>query len=677
MPQAAGAGGGLQTRLRHPANLRGLAGKERPGLPVALRTTQLLSVRALNMSQTNRRIGPLVAACGVSLALLAPFSNKAFHVDDTLFLYAARQIRKSPWRPYDFTLNWNGIEQRMWEVTKNPPLTSYYIAAVTAAFGEREVPLHACFLLWALIATAGLYWLASRLDASPGWSAVLLAVSPAFVVTATGVSSDLMTLALYVLAVAAFVHGSQQRSWRLLVLAGTAAGLATVTKYIALTVIPLLAAYSIISEKRVSARLAVLLVPLAIFGVWAAHGWCYYGKPHWITAATYASHMRGPGGAFRGLRVVALERGYLLAATAAFFAGGMGLTILLPAFHVKGRKRAWLAAWPLAAVSAGAALWLTVRYFGLAQSHWINLVLLGTLVGGAALFAWWVFTRGSSWSAQRALLLLWLFGILVFVALFNWTVALRSVLFAVPPAVLLLGLVIKEGRLRAPVVAAFAAATAMLALAVAAADTHWAGAYRSVAAELDRPGSAAPAPRYFNAHWGLQYYLEKANWHASRIDQPPSRGQTLLLAPVAQSVPWLERFVGDQMRRGRNRSQALDAFIGAAKGAGWQPLRVSALFGIHTHNRWVHAGLYSSADGPLPYAFGTLPCEVFLLRRPASRFANTSADPPLARLASAGSTLSNCGDRNTAAGRHRPRLATRASARPPDLTSRRDSSSNK
>ncbi|HEX9286350.1 MAG TPA: hypothetical protein VF999_03675, partial [Thermoanaerobaculia bacterium] len=37
---------------------------------------------------------------------LLPFVGKAFHVDDTLFLKAARQIREHPFDFYGFSVNW-------------------------------------------------------------------------------------------------------------------------------------------------------------------------------------------------------------------------------------------------------------------------------------------------------------------------------------------------------------------------------------------------------------------------------------------------------------------------------------------------------------------------------------------------------------------------------------------
>ena len=47
-------------------------------------------------------------AAAVTLLVLLPFAGKAFHIDDTLFLKAARQIRVHPLDFYGFSANWFG-----------------------------------------------------------------------------------------------------------------------------------------------------------------------------------------------------------------------------------------------------------------------------------------------------------------------------------------------------------------------------------------------------------------------------------------------------------------------------------------------------------------------------------------------------------------------------------------
>src|SRR5262245_50601549 len=58
----------------------------------------------------------------LTCACLLPFINEAFHIDDSLFLWVAKQIVKDPFNPYGFPVVWYGTAMPMSEVTKNPPL---------------------------------------------------------------------------------------------------------------------------------------------------------------------------------------------------------------------------------------------------------------------------------------------------------------------------------------------------------------------------------------------------------------------------------------------------------------------------------------------------------------------------------------------------------------------------
>src|SRR6266566_5353229 len=70
----------------------------------------------------------------LTFACLAPFLNKAFHIDDTLFLRAAQQIQKHPADFYGFNMNWYGTTMPMVQNFDNPPLASYYIALLASIF---------------------------------------------------------------------------------------------------------------------------------------------------------------------------------------------------------------------------------------------------------------------------------------------------------------------------------------------------------------------------------------------------------------------------------------------------------------------------------------------------------------------------------------------------------------
>src|SRR5262245_59642932 len=134
----------------------------------------------------------------LSLALflcLAPFLGKAVHLDDPLFLWSARQIQEHPLDPYGFQVNWDSVDTPADYVIQNPPLASYYLAGVSALLGWNEYVLHLAFLMPALAAAWGLYFLARRFCRHPLEAALMGTLTPVFLVSATTLMCDVTMLA--------------------------------------------------------------------------------------------------------------------------------------------------------------------------------------------------------------------------------------------------------------------------------------------------------------------------------------------------------------------------------------------------------------------------------------------------------------------------------------------------
>jgi hypothetical protein len=131
---------------------------------------------------------------------LAPFSGRAFHVDDTLFMWTARQIVKQPLNPYGFNVVWDTERVPMSEVTQNPPLASYYAAILGTVAGWSERVLHLGFMVPALIVVLGTCHLANRFAASPLIAGFATLLTPGFFVSALSVMCDTLMLALWMLA---------------------------------------------------------------------------------------------------------------------------------------------------------------------------------------------------------------------------------------------------------------------------------------------------------------------------------------------------------------------------------------------------------------------------------------------------------------------------------------------
>ncbi|HTD87810.1 MAG TPA: glycosyltransferase family 39 protein, partial [Candidatus Binatia bacterium] len=153
------------------------------------------------------------------VAVLAPFLNKAFHIDDPLFLWMAQQISTHPADPYAFAVNWYTTTEPMFSIMQNPPLSSYYMALMASLFGWSEPAMHGAFLVPAVAAVLGTFFLARRLSGSPLLAAVLLLFTPVFLVSATGVMCDVWLLAFWVWSIECWMRALERNSGRLLFLA--------------------------------------------------------------------------------------------------------------------------------------------------------------------------------------------------------------------------------------------------------------------------------------------------------------------------------------------------------------------------------------------------------------------------------------------------------------------------
>src|SRR4029077_9087037 len=197
----------------------------------------------------------------ITAAALAPFLNKAFHIDDPLFLWMAQQIAKHPLDPYGFDANWSSFTQPMSMVMQNPPLCSYYIAAVASILGWSEISLHAAFLFWATMSILGTLALAQRFcglegraPASPSsqevrppdkranavafQAALLTLFTPIFLVSATTVMCDVMMLALWIWALEFWLAGLDRRQWWRFLVSAALISAAALTKYFGIALLP-------------------------------------------------------------------------------------------------------------------------------------------------------------------------------------------------------------------------------------------------------------------------------------------------------------------------------------------------------------------------------------------------------------------------------------------------------
>ena len=512
-----------------------------------------------------------------ALLCLLPFVGKAVHVDDTLFVLAARQIAAEPLDPYGFDVHWYREYMPMADVTKNPPLQCYWLAAVGVVTGFSVLAMHAAAILPALAAVLGTWVLARRWSSRPAIAALSTLFAPAFLVSSTTLMCDVPMLALWVWALVLWDRGlsGERGSGAASVLGAAAlAALCGLTKYFGVALVPLLVVHGLARRKRPGWWLVALLLPVAVFAAYQFATAELYGRGLLLDAADYATE--------RQARAWSAVAGQLLVGTC--FAGGCAAPLLFLA--------PTLGSWWKLAVSAAAVVLVAVLIATRAESAagllsapapldgWSAAQLGIWITVGAAILLLALSDLVATRSAEALVLCGWVLGTFVFAALVNWTVNGRSVLPLVPAVGILIARRLDREERAARWLVPGLASAAALGLAVAWADAAWAGSARRAARELvgREEGQA-----YFQGHWGFQHYAEAEGAKPVEIRSTRmSTGEALLLPGYNSNVWGLQGFA---------KLEETAEFPAVSWGATMYWER--------------NAGFYaSSVGGPLPFVLG-------------------------------------------------------------------------
>jgi hypothetical protein len=540
----------------------------------------------------------LAILAAATVAALALFLNKAFCVDDPLFLWAGRQIQLHPLDFYGCVVNWDGSPQPLARITKNPPLASYYIAAVTAVVGWSEPALHAAFLLPAVGAIAATWLLARRLCRQPIFAALLVLTTPAFLVSSTNVMCDTLLLCFWTWSIVAWMKGLDSGQMRWFAIAGFVIAAAVLTKYFAVSLIPLLAVYTLLRAGRRAWVLAWLAIPvlcLAGYEWWTRQ---HYGVGLFADAMAYVRALRADPRS-DSAQETTLSR----TVSALSFAGGSFVTVLLLAPWL-WRKRGLAAIVVLAGVAVLGAKAISAPQL-LDAFHvdhpveWFQAVQLGIFLTGGLLVLWLAMIPAlTRRSADDWLLALWIVGTFAFAEFVNWTCNVRALLPLAPALAIVAARRLDVryetsiGTLRAWHWALVVAAE--VALMVGWADLCFANSERRAADKIIASLRPDQAKVWFEGHWGFQYYMLSQGAKDLDQEEPACETGDYVVVPKSNTnVRWLPNVSAIPERE----------------------IAVPACSWLATMQFHADAGFYSSLWGPLPFVFGPTGNQVYQIWR--------------------------------------------------------------
>lgn len=527
-------------------------------------------------------IGFILVAC------LGPFLNKAIQTDDALFVWTGEWIQKHPADFFGGEVNWWVSTLPMWAANYNPPLMSYFLAGVASLFGWNEIALHLACLGVAFLTAIGIYSLAQKWCERPLLATLVAIFTPAFLVSSSTLMCDVAMLGFWIWALVLWERAltNGQSPW-LFVGAGALAGLAVLTKYSAVVLLPLLPILSLLRTRKSGWWWLGLVVPLIVL---AGYEWVtarMYGKGLFSAAVYYARvhpAVFPGGGKARGIIGLAFAGGSLLPLL--FYApwlwrpktllagGGVIFGILLGIFY-QGSHLGLIHQWGNPGL----------------MNQWEFVIQVMVLTaGGMHLLLLVMAEAGQRRDRISIALALWIIGGLFFAVVLNWTVNARSFLPIVPAVAILLvrrlGAAHKNaagaGRLLWLLIPG-----AAITLNLVVADCQMADSDRAAAKQIAADYKPANRQLWFEGHGAFQYYMEKLGGQPIDVERTEfERGDVVV-------VPWSSGFVTFPPES-----------VGWISGMLYRPFSWMNLFGGTERGA---AGFYDANWGPVPFALGGIP----------------------------------------------------------------------
>ncbi len=192
------------------------------------------------------------------LLLRIPFLNQPVQGDDVYYLAGGEHAQVDPLHPNHTQYVFLGSVVDM-RGHPHPPLNAWFLGVLLAVFGDvREIPFHAAYVLFSLIAAVSMLALARRYSPHPLWATLIFLATPAFAINGNSFEADVPFLAFWVASMA--LSG---RAVSVIPLA-----LAALTAYQAVFLTPILLVHAWLYARKSKVAWIVAFTPVAVIGGW-------------------------------------------------------------------------------------------------------------------------------------------------------------------------------------------------------------------------------------------------------------------------------------------------------------------------------------------------------------------------------------------------------------------------
>jgi hypothetical protein len=424
------------------------------------------------------------------LALRLPFLNQALQGDDVLYLTEAAHAQIDPLHPKHTTYVFMGraIDMRG---QSHPPLNAWFLALLVAiGKGVSEVPFHAAYILFSLIAAFSALALARRFSPHPLLATLLFCATPAFVINGTSLEADLPFAALWLLSTALYVFAVDRNSVPLLIASSLSMVFTALTAYQSILLVPILFVYG---RRWRPARLAAL-TPIAALLAWQVFERLSTGG---LPAGILANYMTT-----YGLQVLAQKMKSAVALT------GHLAWLVFPTLWIP----------PIYALPFAGAAAFGAAFYDLNPLFWASIAI------GVGILIW----CGRHW---RNFLAQW---VLIFFAGALVIFFAGSARYLLPIALPVAILATQRAGPRLLQISLACGFALSLALAIVNYQ-HWDG-YRQFARGLQEDAKTKRV--WINGEWGLRYYFESEGGLPLHQGQAIHPGETVVSSKLSYPIPF-------------------------------------------------------------------------------------------------------------------------------------------
>jgi len=529
-----------------------------------------------------RTLWELLFLVAVILLLTVPFLNQAYQLDDREFIEFGRAQLEHPFQFYLTDYDYAGAFYKLFQTTHPPVLSSLIATTIWLTGNEAEPLLHGAYLIFPLLAGVSMYSLGRRFTGRALAASLLLVTTTGFLVTSHTLMGDLPGLAMWLASISSYVWGVDRVDRRLLVLSAFFLSLAVMTSYQCLSLLPLLFLYTLLKRRITVANMVPLLVPLAVFAVYATYFYSSTGE------FIRFSYRRGIRFGWDAMPLKARALIVFLGASTIF-----PLSIIM----VMVRKRLDILLMgvlfvPLALIG----VWIP---FSSGDLDSLQAVLI-LIFSAAGLSVFIVAVRNiviglSQWktancrTVDRLFLSIWFIGVSFYIFFLLPYTTVRYMMPLFPPVIFLFlqgAEAMLQGRRRW--LTGFLSGTIILTLAMAlpgaVATYKLASANRTLADQYRNEFSDEVANVWFQGEFGFRYYMEKAGFDYLGVSAIAESGD-LVISSIASSTTGQDRLLAPVPKE-------FSIVIGKKIINDDFPFRTSQYLGKD--------GFYTRKNGPLP-----------------------------------------------------------------------------